>query len=51
MIAGSALASRALGDVGRRDLTSAWGGPDPATAQTAIPVERQAPRRVKLLKP
>lgn len=51
MIAGSALGSRAIADETRRDLASEWGGPEPAAPQTAIPAERQPPRRVTLRKP
>lgn len=51
MTGGSALSSRAIGDVARRDLTSEWGGPEPAGPQAAIPAERQPPRRVTLRKP
>lgn len=51
MMGGSALSSRAIGDVARRDLASEWGGPEPAAPQTAIMVGRQPPRRVTLRKP
>lgn len=51
MIDGTALASRAIGDVTRRGLASEWGGPEPAAAQLAIPVEKSPPRRVTPRKP
>lgn len=51
MTDGSALAARAVGDVARRDLASEWAGPEPAAAQTAPPLAREAPRRVMLRKP
>ncbi|MGN7930009.1 hypothetical protein [Sphingopyxis sp. 22461] len=51
MIAGSALASRAVGDAQRRDLPSEWGGPEPAAAQTAVPVAPEPRRRMAVRKP
>ncbi len=51
MIGGSALGARAIGDVGRRDLASEWGGPEPAAPQNAVPAPREARRRVALRKP
>ncbi|WP_156377361.1 MULTISPECIES: hypothetical protein [unclassified Sphingopyxis] len=51
MIAGSALASRAIGDAQRRDLPSEWGGPEPAAAQTTAPVAPETRRRVAVRKP
>jgi hypothetical protein len=51
MIDGSALAARAIGDVARRDLPSEWAGPEPAAPQTALPLAREAARRVTLRKP
>ena len=51
MMPGSALASRAIGDATRRDLASEWAGPEPAAAQTPMPLAREAVRRVTLRKP
>ncbi|HTG38780.1 hypothetical protein OVY29_12115 [Sphingopyxis sp. SE2] len=51
MIDGSALAARAIGDVARRDLASEWAGPEPAAPQTALPLAREAPRRVTVRRP
>jgi hypothetical protein len=51
MIGGAALASRAIGDVARRDLASEWGGPAPAPSGDALPVARQPTRRVTPRKP
>ncbi len=51
MIAGSALASRAISDVARRDLASEWGGPDPALPRVKIVVVPDATRRVAVRKP
>ncbi len=51
MMPGSALASRAIGDVTRRDLASEWAGPEPAAAQTSLPIAPEAARRVVLRKP
>lgn len=46
MIGGSALASRAVGDTARRDLPSAWGGPDPSAAADPVPIVRERVRRI-----
>jgi hypothetical protein len=51
MIDGSALSARAIGDVARRDLASEWAGPEPAAPQTALPLAREAPRRVTVRRP
>lgn len=51
MIDGSALSARALGDAARRDLASEWSGPDPAGAQTPLPVPRDSCRRMVVRKP
>lgn len=53
MIAGAALAARALGDAARRDLASEWGGPEPGAPRsptqnvrvTAEPGRRATPRK------
>jgi hypothetical protein len=54
MTLGSAMASRAIGDVARRGLASEWGGPEPAAVRDAmqgVAIERQAARRVAVRKP
>lgn len=54
MTLGSAMASRAIGDVARRGLASEWGGPEPAAARDTpqgVAIERQAARRVAVRKP
>jgi len=54
MIPGSALASRAIGDVARRDLASEWGGPDPGAGRSAergMQVSRDTGRRAIVRKP
>lgn len=51
MIGGSALSSRAIGDVSRRDLASEWAGPEPAAPQTPLPVRRESNRRMVVRKP
>lgn len=51
MIGGSALASRALSDAGRRDMASEWGGPAPVAAQSNIPIAPETVRRLTVRKP
>lgn len=51
MTGGSALGSRAIGDVARRDLASEWSGPAPAAPQAGVPLVREAGRRVIIRKP
>lgn len=51
MTLGIAMASRAIGDVTRRNLASEWGGPEPAATQTPLPVPRETPRRKTVRKP
>lgn len=51
MIAGSALASRAIGDVARRNLPSEWGGPEPAARQVTVAIGREPHRRMAVRKP
>ncbi|HEY0596712.1 hypothetical protein [Sphingopyxis sp.] len=54
MIAGSALGSRAIGDVARRDLASEWGGPDPGAGRSPrqrARILRETGRRVSVRKP
>jgi hypothetical protein len=51
MTGASALGSRAIGDVARRDLASEWGGPAPAAPQVGVPVVREAGRRMIIRKP
>ncbi|MFZ5726344.1 MAG: hypothetical protein ACOY4C_08005, partial [Pseudomonadota bacterium] len=48
---GTALAARAIGDVGRRDLASEWAGPAPAAPQTMLPMPRAIARRATPRKP
>lgn len=45
------MGSRAISDVTRRDLASEWPGPEPAAPQMAVPVAREAARRVIIRKP
>jgi len=51
MTGGSALSARSIGDVARRDLASEWSGPAPAAPQVALPMVREAGRRVIIRKP
>ncbi|WP_172595086.1 MULTISPECIES: hypothetical protein [unclassified Sphingopyxis] len=51
MTGGTALAARAIGDVGRRDLASEWAGPAPAAPQTMLPMPRAIARRATPRKP
>lgn len=46
MTAGGAIGSRAIGDGGRRDLATEWGGPDPSAA----PAHERAFRRGRELR-
>ena len=53
MIAGAALASRAIGDAARRDLASEWGGPEPGGERSPlrhVQIAREAGRRVTVRK-
>jgi hypothetical protein len=51
MIDGSALAARAIGDAARREIASEWAGPEPAAAQTPLPVPRETRRRMIVRNP
>lgn len=54
MIAGAAIASRAIGDAARRDLASEWGGPEPDGGRgpaQSVQVVREPGRRVTVRKP
>ena len=53
MTAGGAIGSRAIGDGGRRDLPTEWGGPDPSAAQAQERASRRGrdERRMAVRKP
>jgi hypothetical protein len=54
MMGGSAMGSRAIGDVARRDLASEWGGPETGAERRppqAVRVIPEPSRRVTVRKP
>jgi hypothetical protein len=53
MTVGAAIGSRAIGDGGRRDQPSEWGGPDPSAARAGARVSRRGldDRRIVPRKP
>lgn len=51
MMDGRAIGAGAIGDATRRDIAASWGGPDPRARQAALPIRREAGRRMIIRKP